>query len=78
MRDIHSAPLKEVYITPDLSAQERKIQKELRAELKRQKENDDANLKIYRGKVVKVNTEPVTEMVVDPVPTTESSNNSNA
>jgi len=36
-----------VYITPDLSAQKRVVQKQLRIELKRRKENGERNLRIY-------------------------------
>ena len=46
LRNIQSAQMKDVYITPDLSIQQRKIQ-ELRAELKRGKDNGEPNLKIY-------------------------------
>ena len=43
-----------MYITPDLSVQERKIQKELRAELKRRKDNDESNLKFTEVKLLKL------------------------
>ena len=43
LKNHQSAQLKDVYITPDLSVQERKIQKELRAELKRRKDNGKSN-----------------------------------
>ena len=75
LRNIQSAQMKDVYITLDLSVQERKIQKELRAELKRRKDNGEPNLKIYRGKIVKVNTESEASMAVDPISTSESGNN---
>jgi len=78
LRATRSDALKNVYITPDLSVQERKVQKELRAELKRRKESGELNLRIYRGQIVKVNTESVVEMAVDLSTTTsEVSNNSN-
>ena len=77
LKNHQSAQLKDVYITPDLSVQERKIQKELRAELKRRKDNGESNLKIYRGKIVKVNTESDTSMAVDPITTSEPDNNTN-
>ena len=67
--------MKDVYITPNLSVQERKIQKELRAELKRRKDNSEPNLKIYLGKIVKVNTESETSIAVDPITTSEPCNN---
>ena len=71
----HSDDLENVYITPDLSVQERRVQKELRAELKRRRESGELNLSINRGKV---NTEPVVEMAVDLSTTTsEVSNNCN-
>ena len=47
----------------------------LRAELKRQKDNGEPNLKIYRGKIVKVSTESETSMAVYPIITSEPGNN---
>jgi len=48
-----------VYITPDLSAQERVVQKQLRIELKRRKENGERNLRIYRGRIVEKPAAPM-------------------
>jgi len=52
-----------VYIAPDLSAQERVVQKQLRIELKRRKENGERNL---RGRIVEKPAAPMdtTERVV--------------
>ena len=42
--------------------------------MKRRKDNGEPNLKIYRGKIVKVNTESETSMSVDPITTSEPGN----
>ena len=78
LRATRSDELKNVYNTPNLSVQERKVQKDLRAEFRRRKESGELNLRMYRGQIIKLNTEPVVEMAVDLSTTTsEVSNNSN-
>ena len=53
LRDSESAVMKNVCINPDLSVKERQVQKNLRKELTRRKQNGESNLKIRRGKIVK-------------------------
>jgi len=55
----HDSMFQEVYITPDLSVQQRATQKQLRAELKRRKENTEYTLRIYRGRIVKKPVAPM-------------------
>lgn len=50
-----SEQLRTVFITPDLSLQERKVQRDLRSELKRRKDAGESDLIIRRGQIVKKN-----------------------
>ena len=53
LRDSESTVMKNVCINPDLSVKERQVQRNLRKELTRRKQNGECNLKIRRGKIVK-------------------------
>ena len=52
LRQAKSEHLRKVYITPDLSPQERSHQKNLRAELHRRRTAGEQNLVIRRGQIV--------------------------
>ena len=52
LRNANSEQLRKIYITPDLSYQERMHQKNLRSELQRRKDSGESNLVIRRGQIV--------------------------
>ena len=52
LRNANSEQFRKIYITPDLSYQERMHQKNLRSELQRRKEAGEFNLVIRRGQIV--------------------------
>ena len=52
LRNASSEQLRKVYITPDLSYQERMHQKNLRSELQRCKDAGESDLVIHRGQIV--------------------------
>ena len=53
LRDSSSDVFKGVYINPDLSVKERQVQRNLRSELARRKENGESDIFIRRGRIVK-------------------------
>ena len=65
LRQAKSDQLHSVFITPDLSPQERQQQKNLRVELHRHRNADKQNLVIRKGKIVSVQTR-----AMDTIPTT--------
>ena len=69
-----SEPLRKVFITPDLSLQERKVQRDLRSELKRRKDAGESDLIIRKGQIVKKNVSNDTTMLVDNPPPLTTSN----
>ena len=51
LRNANSEQLRKIYITPNLSYQERMHQKNLRSELQRHKDSGESNLVIHRGQI---------------------------
>ena len=64
----NSEQLRKVFITPDLSLQERKVQRNLRSELKRRKDAGEFDLIIRRGQIVRKNVSDMAMSVDVPPP----------